>query len=283
MTLDFRTPTALSYFETLVRNPSRLPLLETAASLAMDDYPELDLQSVLTELDLLASRLKRHVGRNREPLDRVHLLGEFFFSVLGFTGNINDFDNPENSFIHRVLLKRQGIPITLGILWLELAGSLNLRVSGVNFPGRFLVQADVGMGKVVIDPFSGHSLSEHDLIQRLGDVGGAADQGMHIGEVLAVYLSGAGPDLIVLRMLRNLQRVYRTDADWERLVPIQSRIIIMKPKDWVEYRNRGLALAELGDRQGARQDLSRYLQEAPDADDRPAMQALLEDLGGTVY
>jgi regulator of sirC expression with transglutaminase-like and TPR domain len=283
MDTNWSAPSPLEYFAMLVQSDDELPLLEAAASLAQDEAPALDLQQVLGDLDRLERRLKRRMKVESSALERLHLLGQFFFSELGFSGNVNDYYNADNSYLHVVLNKRRGIPITLGVLWLELARSLELKSSGVNFPGHFLVQTDIGMGRVVIDPFTGQSLSERDLVARLE---AWSEQRMIAsrdeGTLLAGYLSPATPREILARMLRNLQAIHRTEAHWELLVAVQDRMITLLPRAWAEYRERALALAELGERQRARADLSRYLSHVGDADDRGAMLELLEDLGGWV-
>ena len=156
MKFDFSTPTPLQYFTTLVRSDEHLPLLEAAASLAQDEYPELDVQQVLSDVDHLAARLARRVAEGAGAVDRLRALNQLFFADLGFGGNVNDYYNPDNSYLHRVLHTRRGIPISLAVLWLELAQGLGLNVQGIGFPGHFLVQVTLDEGRVVLlrDPVS---------------------------------------------------------------------------------------------------------------------------------
>lgn len=282
MSLEWSVPTPLEYFATLVQSDDALPLLEAAASIAQDAEPDLDLQAVLADVDQLAQRLRRDVDSGASDLERLHALGQFFFSELGFTGNVNDYYSADNSYLDVVLAKRRGIPITLGLLWLELAHGLGLKSSGVNFPGHFLVQTDVGVGKVVIDPFDGHSLSERDLLARIEELVEPTLVQPALPRALAQYLRPAAPRAILVRMLRNLQHIHRTEAQWRLLVAVQDRLITLLPQAWAEYRERALAWAELGERQRARADLSRYLSQVGDAEDRGAMMELLEDLGGWI-
>ena len=283
MSFQWSAPTALEYFATLVRSDDELPLLEAAASLAQDAEPLLDLQAVLGEVDALAARLRRRVDPGASELERLHALGRFFFAELGFSGNVNDFYNADNSYLQVVLNKRRGIPISMGVIWLELAHGLGLKSSGVSFPGHFLVQTDVGVGKVVIDPFTGRSLSERDLVAHLEEL---AEQDVIMvpasGYALARYLKPATPREILVRMLRNLQGIHRAEGHWQLLVAVQDRLITLMPREWAEYRDRALAWAELGERQRARADLSRYLSQATETDDRNRMLELLEDLGGWI-
>lgn len=273
MQLDLSAPTPLAYFASLVKSDIGLPLLEAAASLAQDEYPALDVHQVLEDVDNLAARLARRLGRNADTMERLGAINQFFFAELGFAGNANDYYNPDNSYLHRVLHTRRGIPISLAVLWLELAQHIGLNADGVGFPGHFLVQVNVPEGRVVIDPFSGQSLGRGDLRARLEEfhplLPGAGEGDADLP--LAFYLRPAGPRQILARMLRNLQDIHRTQKDWGRLVAVQSRLIVLQPDAWAEYRDRGLALAELGESARAHADLALYLREAPDAADREAV------------
>ena len=281
MHLNWPTPTPLQYFATLVQSDDGLPLLESAASLAQDDWPDLDVQQVLADVDQLAARLQRRANARAPVLERLSVLGRYFFGELGFAGNANDYYAVDNSHLHRVLHTRRGIPISLAVLWLELARSLDLPAEGVSFPGHFLVQAHVDAGRVVIDPFTGQSLGQAELRERL-DEWARPDSGPGFaGELpLTLFLEAATPRQILARMLGNLQHIHRSAQDWPRLVAVQDRLITLLPRAWDEYRERGLALAELGDRQRARADLAMYLRQAEQARDRDRIAERLRALGG---
>ncbi|MCK9516555.1 MAG: tetratricopeptide repeat protein [Ottowia sp.] len=281
MRLDFSTPTALQYFAMLVENDSALPLLEAAASLAQDDYPELDLQQVLSDVDRLSVRARRRVDTRTSALGRLYKLGRFFFDELGFGGNVNDYYNVENSYLHRVLERRRGIPISLAVIWLEVARNLDLQAEGVSFPGHFLVQAHVGQGRVVVDPFTGESLSSEQLRERLDELSLLPPGESAHDHPLLPYLEPTTPRQILARMLGNLQAIHRSREDWPRLVAVQDRLITLLPQAWAEYRNRGLALAELGQDKRARADLSLYLDQAgQQASDRHKVIKVLQELDG---
>ena len=140
-------PTPLEYFATLVQSDDGFPLFEAAASVAQDDYPDLDMQQLFNDMDLLQARLQRRLDADMPALQRLYALNQFFFADLGFGGNLNDYYDPENSYLHTVLRTRRGIPITLGLLWMELAHSAGLQVQGVAFPGHFMVKALLPPGR----------------------------------------------------------------------------------------------------------------------------------------
>ncbi len=140
---SYAAPTPLEYFAALVQSDDEFPLFEAAASIAQDESPDLDLQQLQSDMDLLQARLRRRLGRNLRALpelERLHALNQFFFSDLGFAGNVNNYYDPDNSYLSEVLRTRRGIPLTLGLLWMELAQHIGLKVRGVAFPGHFLVK-----------------------------------------------------------------------------------------------------------------------------------------------
>jgi regulator of sirC expression with transglutaminase-like and TPR domain len=235
--MDYKLkPSALDYFTTLVQSDDDFPLLETAISLAQDEFPGLDIQQVLDEVDVMSAKLKRRLMTNAEPLDKLRELNHFFYEELRFAGNVNHYDDPHNSFIHIVLTKRLGIPISLAVLWLELGQSMGLRVHGVSFPGHFLVKLDLTYpqeGHVVLDPFSGESLSRDDLAERLIPWLHGAKPGRPQAisdDALAYHLEPASPRDIIARMLRNLQEIYRRQGDGERLQKVQARLAVLLPE-----------------------------------------------------
>jgi regulator of sirC expression with transglutaminase-like and TPR domain len=275
---DFPAPTPLGYFASLVADDDSFPLFEAAASIAQDEYPDLDVQQVLGDVDQLLARLRRRHPDATDPLQRLRALNQFFFRDLGFGGNVNNYYDPDNSFLNVVLKTRRGIPISLAVLWLELAQGLNLKARGVNFPGHFMVKVNLPNGQVVIDPFTGQSLSREELSERLEPYkrrnGLIDDFDVPVG----LYLQAATPREILARMLRNLKELHRTQEDWLRLIAVLDRILILLPDAWVEYRDRGLAWAEMGDVQLAVNDLDIYVAHTDDVLDRDAIEMRLREL-----
>lgn len=278
MQLSYDTPTPLQYFATLVQSDAHFPLLEAVASLAQDEYPELDVQQVLGDVDQLLARVQRRLPADAAALHRLRVLNQFFFVDLGFGGNVNDFYDPDNSYLQAVLRTRRGIPISLAVLWIELAQGLKLNARGVGFPGHFMVKVQLPKGQVVIDPFTGHSLSREELSERLEPFqqrGGLADD---FDVPLGLYLQTAAPRDIVARMLRNLKEIHRSQEDWARLIAVQDRLIVLLPDAWGEYRDRGLAYAAQGMNEQALSDLEAYLGHADDGADVGAIASRVAEL-----
>ncbi len=278
----FEVPTPLDYFAALVRDDQGFPLLEATAAVAMDEYPELDIQQLLGQVDQMAQRLQRRLPADAGPLERLRRLNQFFFGDLAFGGNVNHYYDPDNSYLNQVLERRRGIPITLGVLWLELAQGMGLPALGINFPGHFLVKVSLSRGLVVIDPFTGQSLGREDLSERLAPFkrsNGLVDE---FDVPTGLYLQPASPRDILARVLRNLKEIHRSAEDWIRLLKVLERLVILLPGDWSERRDRGLVLAELGRVDEAAADLAAYLEHADDEPDRDLIAQRLAGLRGLI-
>jgi len=278
MGLSFETPTPLDYFASLVQSDGDFALFEAAVSLAQDEYPDLDVQSVLDEVDHLLARIKRRLPQDAAPLQKLRILNQFFFSDLGFGGNVNNYYDPDNSFIQVLLRTRRGIPISLAVLWMELAQGLGLSVRGVGFPGHFMVKVNLPMGQAVIDPVSGRSLGREELAEKLDPFRRRSGLVDEFEVPLGLYLQAAPPREIIARMLRNLKEIYRTQEDWERMLAIQERLVVLLPDSWPEYRDRGLAHAELGHTAQAVADLECYLVHADKLVDVNAIADRVDEL-----
>lgn len=278
--LRFEVPTALQYFASLVAEDEGFALLEAAIALAQDEYPQLDPQGVLAQVDALAERLKRRIPADAAVLQKLRFLNRYFFQDLGFAGNVNNYYDPRNSYLHEVLATRRGIPITLALLYAELASQIGLSARGVSFPGHFLVKLRASKGEVVIDPMSGHSLSREDLEQRLQPYRRQHGLSGEFEVPLGLFLQAAAPRDVIARMLRNLKEIHRSAEDWPRLLAVCERLVVLLPQAWDERRDRGLTRAELGERSGAAEDLELYLRHLPDAEDAPALRERLDGLRG---
>lgn len=278
MNISFKAPTTLEYFGALVQSDVQFPLLEAAISLAQDEYPNLDVQQVLGEVDQLLARVKRRIPVDAPATHRLRILNQYFFRDLGFGGNVNDFYDPDNSYLSVVLHSRRGIPVSLAVLWLELAQGLGLTARGIGFPGHFMVKVNLPNGQVVIDPLTGQSISREELAARLEPY--RADVGLEAGQEapLSQYLQVTPAREIIARMLRNLKDIHKNQADWQRLVAVQDRLLILLPQAWDEYRDRGLAQAELGRTPQAVRDLETYLAQTRDGHDSRGLSERLAQL-----
>lgn len=266
----------LDYFSTLVADDESLPLTEAALAIAQDAYPDLDLQGTLAEIDELALRAKKRMPEGVDVRQQIAFLNRIFFRELGFGANLNDFFDPDNSHLNVVLQRRRGIPISLAVLYLEIAGQLGLPVQGVSFPGHFLLRVSLPEGDAMLDPTTGRALSESDMVEMLEPY--VASEGDSVARALRMLLEPATRREIVARMLRNLKSVYLQTERWERLLGIQQRLVILLPESIEEVRDRGFAYARLDYLRPALEDLEHYLDERPDAEDAMVVESQLQEL-----
>jgi regulator of sirC expression with transglutaminase-like and TPR domain len=267
---------SLDYFASLVQEDEHIPLFEAALSIAQDDVPSLDLSECLLDIDRFAARLKRRMPADIAQIPKLRLLNNFFYQELGFAGNLNDYYNPDNSYLHKVLAARRGIPISLAVIYMELAQQIGLDVKGISFPGHFLMKLSVSSGDIILDPFNGASLSREDIEERLEPyfINGHGPN----DPPLASYLAEASPRTILARMLRNLKTLFAEHPHWKQFLNVQQRLVILLPGEIAERRDRGLAFANLDCPQAALQDLEAYLDQCPQATDAESLRQRLPEL-----
>jgi len=278
MNLSLNVPTPLEYFASLVHTDADFALLEAAVSLGQDEYPDLSVGQVLGDVDQLLARLWRRLPADAGPLQKLRTLNQFVYRDLNFSGNFNNYSDPDNSYVHVVLRTRLAIPISMAVIWLELAQGIGLKARGVAFPGHFMVKVNLSEGQVVIDPLTGQSLSREELAERLEPYRGLVSQFDEQEVPLGLYLQAALPRDIIARMLHNLKEIHAAQEDWPRLVAVLDRLIVLMPQAWPEYRDRGLAHAEAGHPGHALEDLETYLANAGATNDRPAIAARAAEL-----
>lgn len=260
----------------LVREDDDLPLFEAALAIGQDVQPELDLSSVQEEVDALAARLMQRLPEDASLIQKLRMLNHYFYNELGFGGNVNDYYLPDNSYLHRVLETRRGIPVSLAVLYMELAQQIGLNVHGISFPGHFLMKLSVPSGEIVLDPFNGVSLSREELEERIEPY--ILQQEFPDDFQLAAYLQNAKPRDILVRMLRNLKALFMQHECWQSLLEVQQRLVILLPRDIAERRDRGIAYANLECPQAALQDLEAYIEQRPYAMDVASLRARLPEL-----
>lgn len=241
-------------------------LAPAALAIARVEYPSLDPHPYLARLDRMGEEAAARLGFVSEPpqQESVRAFNEYLYDEQGFAGNRDRYDDPRNSFLNEVLDRRTGIPISLAVLYLEVARRAGLRVDGVNFPGHFLLRArdgdrpDSGAALVIIDPFHGGAqLSEYDCRQLLRQ---------HIGDEAAfdaTLLAPATRHDIVVRMLVNLKRLYVRMRSFPQARFISSLLLGIDPSAISELRDRGLLAYHLQDFGAALRDLEEYLRLVP--------------------
>ena len=193
------------------RDDEEIELDRAAFLFAAVEYPELDVEAGLRELDHLADLLQPRLAGLRGPQEVVHVVASFLHGELGFSGNPDAYYDPRNSYLNEVLDRRLGIPISLSALYLEIGRRLGLPFEGVGMPGHFLVRYRHATTPVLIDPFAGGSIvSEAECETRLQGLYGPGVQ------LRPSMLAAIGTRNIVFRMLNNLKGVYASQGEWPR-------------------------------------------------------------------
>ena len=243
----------------------KIDLAEAALLCAQDTYPQLDIRSELDSLEALAAKLRNRLPADFSVTHRLVALNNYLFRELGFSGNMDEYYDPRNSFLNDVLARKTGIPITLSILYLEIGQRLGLKLKGVSFPGHFLVKVRVTGGELVLDPYAGgRSLSEEELRERLAQF---TDKDTAQELPLENFLEPASPRQILARLLRNLKAIYLDAKDFDKALGVTNRLVILLPDVPEERRDRGLVFARLECPRAAQDDLSHYATARPQAED----------------
>jgi regulator of sirC expression with transglutaminase-like and TPR domain len=244
--------------------PARL--IDAAFELALDAYPDLDLAVCREQVQAMAEGFDLYLGDARRDRDILAKLNEFFFEELGFQGNSSDYYDPRNSYLHEVIDRRLGIPISLSVLYQELASSAGVRLDGINFPGHFLLAHQAGAhDRLYIDVFhQGLHLDWSDCRRRLGDSSDACESqfpAMSNREILS-------------RILRNLKGIY-IRRDVELCVKVQERLARLAPIDPQEQRDLGIFYYHSGRPIRAVKVLEKLLADHGDFPERDAAETCL--------
>ena len=252
-------------FAALVAAGDRADLAHAALAIARIGHPGLDPRPSLRRLDALAAAVRPRLTPGIAPVAATALLTSYLFGECGFRGNDADYYDPRNSFLNDVLDRRTGIPISLAVVVLEIGRRLGLPITGVGFPGHFLVCIPGRGGRVFLDPFfGGRPIGERELVARYRALRG---EGGKDAELPPDALDTTGTIGILTRMLRNLLRVYLEREDHAQALASVELILVLLPESPDEMRVRGLLYEHLECFAAALADFRQYVALAPDAAD----------------
>ena len=258
------------------RGEDKIDLGRAALTIALTDYPDLDIPAYLSRIDELAVEV---TGRCQaaEIYQALAALNFVLFEQHHFRGNRGDYYDPKNSFLNQVLDRKIGIPISLSILYMEVAQRIGIALDGVGFPGHFLVKYSQNGTEIVIDPFSHGEIKSRTELARVlsGLFGGAV-------EFRDEYLKPASKKDILKRMLGNLKGIYAKTNDLVKLLSVLDQGIILDPAAVDEIRDRASVYLGLECFAQARADFETYLRLAPEAKDAAAVREQLIDLAKQV-
>ena len=266
----------LDRFSDIVSGPDEyINLAEAALLIAQREYPELDPVPYLRRLDDLAGQCRARLAGDDAPAAIIPVLNRFLFEELGFRGDLETFNDPRNSFLNDVLDRRQGIPISLSLIYMEIGRRIGLPVQGVSFPGHFVVKVDSGGARIVLDPFAaGRTLDRRELERRLDDLSSRKRSDWDMERLLATA-SNKG---ILARMIRNLKGIYLNREDWPRALDAVNLILRIFPDAASEIRDRAHVHDQMDSLRAAIQDYEQYLMLSPGSSDEQFVCVRLADL-----
>jgi regulator of sirC expression with transglutaminase-like and TPR domain len=243
-----------SFAEMAELDDTAFPLDRVALTLAMEEYPDMDILQYLKRLDTLAARTEVLVGRDCTPAGIIESINEVLFVQEGLRGNREDYYNPRNYYLNEVLDRKLGIPITLSVVYMEVAKRIGFPIAGVGFPEHFLVKHMAEDREIIIDPFNmGRILTLKDC-QELLDKTGNSEEPMNPS-----FLQPMGNRAIITRILYNLKGIFeQSEQDYEALSVIE-KILLLNPGTPSEVRDRGLLYMQSGLFAKALSDLNYYL------------------------
>ena len=256
-----------------------IPLLRATLLIARDEYPHLDIDAYESICSGYEIHLKPRIDALDDDQPRLAAINRYLFDELGFSGNQQDYYDPRNSYLNDVLDRRLGIPISLGVIQMELARRMGVPLEGVSFPGHFLVRLPVDGGLLVLDPYhKGRSVDANELkVRAKPHLGGNDIDDQQLLQILAPATHRA----ILMRMLRNLKGLYSERETWDKALRCADRLVRLDPSQADEVRDRGMLYLRVGYGKGARADLARYLKLKPEADDIDHVRASLIEAGGS--
>lgn len=261
-------------FSSLIENGVGADQLAHAVLLlARDHYPRLNVSEYLEKIAEIASAVEPDMSTAGSAIDMVISINAIFFHEYGFRGNVTGYYDPRNSLLNEVINRRIGIPITLSIVYMEVARQKGLELHGVGMPGHFLVKHSDLTGEFFIDPFnSGRIMDYSSCSEFLSEISAGKI------ELTLQHVRAATTNEIIIRVLANLFGIYAKGSDYARAVWAADRILTVDPAAVSYLRDRGLLLAGLGKERQAIASLEAYLNVVPGADDEEQIKRQLSSL-----
>lgn len=268
------TEIARSRFREIVSGEDEeINLAEAALLIAAEEYPRLNVALHLEKLDRFGDLARERSVEARDEYDMINAINNTLFEDLGFRGNRKNYYDPRNSFLNEVIDMRLGIPITLTVVYMEVARRIGFPVQGVGLPGHFIARHSRDGQDIFIDPFNeGRLLGELGCAELLNEMSG--------GQVRLnpSHLSAVTNKQILSRMLANLLGIYAGSNDYHRALAATDRILLITPNSPAHIRDRGLLLAAIGKSQSGLDELERYLELVPDAEDETSVREQIKKI-----
>lgn len=261
-------PEAQSLIDLLAGRPSDIELERAALEIARIEYPDLDAASVVRRLDHLAFAIAERTHDLSDGRSFVAAANQYLFGELGFRGNDEDYYDPANSCLNRVLETKRGIPITLSVIYIEIARRLSKSASGVGLPGHFIVRYDDPHYSALIDPYHGGAILDPAQCCSLA----------HVESLEPGMLDPVDRRHIVVRMLNNLRRIYFERQESAKALRILDLLIAAAPDSPDEHKQRAVALLQQQRMREAVSAFRKYLDLSPQAPDRERVEEQIHNI-----
>lgn len=259
--------------EAVSREDEQINLAEAALLVAADEYPRLNVDFYLEKLDRFGDIARERADQARGAHDYVAALNAALFDELGFHGNRDKFFDPRNSFLNEVIDLRTGIPITLTVLYIEVARRIGVAVEGVGLPGHFIARLKTETENLLVDPFNeGRIIGEATCADLVSETSGGRI------EFHPAHLAPVTTRQIITRMLSNLLGIYAGSNDYNRAIAVIERILVINPDSPPHIRDHGLLLAATGENQKSMSQLEKYLMLVPNAPDEETVREQIKQI-----
>jgi regulator of sirC expression with transglutaminase-like and TPR domain len=246
----------------------QISLARAALTIARMEYPILDVDKYLERLDWYAARVEQMLPDLPETDQVITAVNRVLFNEEEFRGNAEDYYDSRNSFLNEVLDRKIGIPITLALVYMEVAQRIGFPLFGVGMPGHFLLKHyDVDGTETLIDPF------HHGTIVSHADCQNRLDQ-IYAGQMplQPEFLNTVTRRQLLTRMLNNLRQIYLSQRDFKRALVVVDLVLAIHPRSAEDMKERAMLRYSAGQLRGAAEDLETYVRMAPDASDADEMR-----------
>ncbi|MDX2042286.1 MAG: transglutaminase-like domain-containing protein [Acidobacteriota bacterium] len=265
---------ARSQFAELVsRDETTLELDRAALLIAAGEYPRLDVEEYLSELDAFADMARARDDAFADPLARIRRLSNLLFDELQFRGNAEKYYDARNSFLNDVIDRRLGLPITLSVVMIEIGRRIGLKLFGVGMPGHFMAKYADDEQEIFVDPFHGGRIVNEERCQDMVSEMYKGQMKFHPS-----FLYAVGKKQILARMLQNLKGIYSRAKNYHQTLAMIELALLVNPEALAEIRDRGMVCFALGKYGQARMDFEEYLRRSPQADDASEIKKRLIQL-----
>ena len=262
-----------NFYQEIDQPDEQIDLARASLYFAQAEDPSLNVQQYLDTLDRIAQEIETQLSSERYPLKVVKTINAHLFDQLKFRGNRQNYYDPDNSFLHHVIERKLGIPISLSVIYLAIAKRLNFPMVGIGMPGHFLIRPEFEDVGIFIDAYNqGEIMFAEDCQARLDE---------NYQQQLKLHSSWLAPvsnKQILTRMLNNLKFIYLHRRELDKALSTMSGMIKVSPDNFCEIRDRGLLYYQINRWSEAIIDLEYFLKVAPNSEDAPMIEILINKM-----